>query len=525
MASSLVTAAVVAASVAVYPAPGVSTASPTTQISFRGTTDLGTVTVTGSRSGRHRGRVREHSDGQGASWLPSRRFTSGETVRVRSRARRYSFKVGRRPAPAPTRRITRDMKADVQSFASRPDLTPPRLWVDQAQPGRTPGFTFLGPKGGREMGPMVIDDRGQLVWFRELPRDTAAFDVRVQSYRGEPVITWWQGKLVGGGGRGEGVIFDAEYDLVRRVRMGNGFKADSHEFTLTPNGTALLIGYDAVYRDEGRVLQAVVQEVDVATGLVLFEWHSIGNVATAESYRRRVSRRQHLDYMHLNSVAVAEGGDFVLSARGTNAVYKVSRATGRVLWRLGGKRSDFRQDAGTRFFEQHDVRPGPDDTLTLFDNARRGHRSRALTVRLDGRRARLVASRTHPLDLHASTQGGVQPLPDGHTFVGWGSQRWFTEFDAAGRVVFDGRLARGMDSYRAYRAAWVGTPKTRPVAVRRGKRLHVSWNGATQVAAWVVNGRRYPRTGFETRLPAPSARAVVRAVDAAGTVLGESRKA
>jgi hypothetical protein len=519
------TAALAAATVAVYPAPGVSTASPTTQISFRGTTELGAVTVTGSRSGRHRGRVREHSDGLGASWLPSRRFTSGETVRVRSRARNYSFKIGRRPTPVPTRRITRDLKANVQRFISRPDLVPPRVFVDRAEPGRTPGFTLLGPKGGRAMGPMIVDDAGQLVWFRSLPRDTAAFDVRVQSYRGQPVLTWWQGKLVGGGGRGEGLIFDAGYDLVKRVRMGNGFKADSHEFTLTPAGTALFISYDGVYRQEGRVLQAVVQEVDIATGLVLFEWHSVGNIATSESDRRRESPRQQLDYMHLNSVAVDEDGNFILSARGTSAIYKVSRATGRVLWRLGGKRSDFTMTPGTRFFEQHDVRPGPGETLTIFDNARPGNRSRALTLKLEHGRATVVAARTHPLSLRASTQGGVQPLPNGNTFVGWGSQRWFTEFDAAGNVVLDGRMSRGMDSYRAYRSPWVGTPKTKPTAVRRDGRLHVSWNGATQVAAWQVGTKTYPRTGFETSVPAPSARTAVRALDSSGTVLGQSPRA
>ena len=100
--------ALAAANVSVYPLPGTTTASPETQISFRGTTQLGQVVVTGSRTGRHPGRIREHSDGQGASFLPSRRFAAGETVRVRSAAQSYSFKVGRRPTPAPTRNVSPD---------------------------------------------------------------------------------------------------------------------------------------------------------------------------------------------------------------------------------------------------------------------------------------------------------------------------------------------------------------------------------------------------------------------------------
>ena len=119
--------------------------------------------------------------------------------------------------------------------------------------------------------------------------------------------------------------------------MGNGLHADLHEFELTPRGTALLIAYDAVRRPEGRVVQAVVQEVDIETGLVLFEWHSIGNIALSETFRARPSGRGRWDYMHLNSVALDAHGDFIVSARPTHAVYRLSRPTGRVLWRLGGR--------------------------------------------------------------------------------------------------------------------------------------------------------------------------------------------
>ncbi|HEX6024895.1 MAG TPA: arylsulfotransferase family protein [Solirubrobacter sp.] len=512
-----------AANVAVYPLPGSTTASHKTQISFRGTAELGNVSVTGSRTGRHPGRVREHSDGQGASFLPRRAFAQGETVRVRSAARTYSFKVGRRPTPSPTRRVSPDTDAAYMRFASRPDLKPPAITITRSRPGRTPGYVFLGPKGGRAMGPMIIDDRGELVWFRPVTGGKVAMDVRTQTYRGKPVLTWWEGRLFGGGGRGVGVILDERYRTVKRVRMGNGFQADSHEFTITPQGTALMNAWDAVMRPEGRVLQSVVQEIDIATGLVLFEWHSASHIRPSESYRPRESPRTPWDYLHLNSVAVDDDGNFILSARSTHAVYKVARDDGKILWRLGGKRSDFRFGRGARFAEQHDARPGPNGTLTLFDNGD-GGRSRALTLKLDGRRATLVRALTHPERLRSSTQGGMQPLANGNTFVGWGSQRWFSEYDARGRLIFDGRLARGNDNYRAYRGQWAGRPTDRPRAVRRGRTLRVSWNGATEVAAWQVGDKTYRKTGFETSVPAPR-RTTVRALDANGNVLGESRAA
>jgi hypothetical protein len=114
----------------------------------------------------------------------------------------------------------------------------------------------------------------------------------------------------------------------------------------------------------------------------------------------------------------------------------------------------------------------------------------------------------------------MQPLPNGNTFVGWGSNRWFSEYDANGRIVFDGRMARRNDSYRAYRGGWVGRPADAPKVVRRGDALFASWNGATEVAAWQVDDLApVVRSGFETRLPRG---ARVRALDAAGNVLGEA---
>ncbi|MBE2320644.1 arylsulfotransferase family protein [Solirubrobacter sp. CPCC 204708] len=513
-------AALAAASVSVYPVPGMTTASETTQISFRGTTSLGAVTVAGSRSGRMNGRVREHSDGAGASWVPHGRFEEGETVRVRSQARSYSFRIGRRPTPAKTRSVRPDTRAEAESFVSRPDLKPPPVHITRAAAGRTPGFVLLGPKGGRANGPMIIDDRGELVWFRQVGGGGVAMDVRTQSLRGRPVLTWWEGRLFAGGGRGVGMVLDETYRTVKRVRMGNGFQADSHEFTITPQGTALMNAWDAVERPEGDVLQSVVQEIDIATGLVLFEWHSAGNIAVSETYRERDGT---WDYLHLNSVALDPAGDFILSARSTNAVYKVSRATGRVLWRLGGRRSSFTFGPGARFALQHDARPQPDGTLTLFDNAERG-RSRAIRLRLDGTRATLVRALTHPRNLLSRTQAGMQPLPNGNTFVGWGSNRWFSEYDANGKLIFDGRMARRNDSYRAYRGAWVGRPSTRPSLARRGADVFVSWNGATEVTAWQVEGAPpVPRTGFETALRGVPAGATIRALDVAGTVLGQAR--
>ena len=282
--------------------------------------------------------------------------------------------------------------------------------------------------------------------------------------------------------------------------MGNGYWADSHEFTLTPQGTALLLNYNAVRRNEGRVLEAVVQEIDIPTGLVLFEWHSIGNIATSESYRPQQRRDRNWDYAHVNAISVDAGGDFILSARGASAVYKISRATGRVIWRLGGKRRTLRW-----------VRASASTSSTTWA------RSRRHTDDLRQRRGRCEVpgaddqARRRPRDARGRSHAPSGPPlehPGRNAAV---AERQHVRRLGLATVVHrvrrgrQGRLRRPACSrhgqHRAYRGLWAGTPKTKPTVVRKGGRLYVSWNGATEVAAWQVGEKAYPRTGFETACP------------------------
>ena len=519
----LVLGSIVAAAIAVYPVPGTVTATTQTQISFRGTDRPGAVVVTGSRSGPHAGSLRVHSDKEGASFIPNRPFTPGRD-RDRALAREELFvHVGRRPPLPATRpaKLPGDGNGSVQRFKTRPDLVPPSVVVSVRQPSRTPGYIFIGPKGGHgQDGPMILDDLGRMIWFRPTPNREEAIDFRAQVYNGRPVLTWWQGRLSGGEGRGEGVIYSENYRALKRVKMANGLAADLHEFVITPQGTALLIAYDTVIRPEAKVTQAVVQEVEIDTGLVRFEWHSVGHIATTESYRPAPQHDGRWDYIHANSVAIDAENNFIVSARQTHAVYRISRQTGAVLWRLGGKQSDFKFGPGAPFGLQHDARVLPDGTITIFDNSAnpplRKH-SRAIRLKLEGKRATLVSAFTHPEGLLSATQGGMQALPTGNTFVGWGSRRWFTEYDAAGNVVLDGRIAAGNDSYRAYRFDWTGMPDAKPKVVTKDKITYVSWNGATGVVNWEVDGKLIPSSGFETVIPKGKQ---LRALDANGQPKG-----
>jgi hypothetical protein len=431
--------------------------------------------------------------------------------------------------------------APYRHFRSRPDLKPPRVKLFERSRFASSGYIFIAPKKKvMQGGPLILDNRGRVVWFMPVDR-RGVTDFRVQRYRGKPVLTWWRGKSADGKRLGRYSIYDASYRLITYVRPGNGLAGDMHEFKITPRNTALMTLSHRVRVKTRNVLEGAFQEIDIRTGRVLFEWHSVGHVALTESYYRlpRNSDRTY-DYFHINAIDVDRDGNYLVSARNTHTIYKIDRRTGRILWRLGGKRSDFELGRGVRFGWQHDVRRQRDGTLTLFDNEaapKLRRQSRGLVLRVDERHktVTLVHSFVHTPPLVAVDQGNMQKLPDGNYLVGWGHQPYVTEFGPHGKALLDLRFGRsGVDSYRAYRFRWIGRPHNKPAVAVDGDTLYVSWNGATEVRAWQLLGGAekrklrplltLPKAGFETRIPLPADAAwvAVRALDRLGRSLARS---
>jgi arylsulfotransferase ASST len=424
---------------------------------------------------------------------------------------------------------------DVRHFVSRPDLTPPVLTVDQGRGIAAPGLVFLAPSSGPgSHGPMVVDRHGELVWFRPVPKGTAPTDFKVQRLHGKPVLTWWQGKIVKGLGDGHWVVADTSYRELFRVHAARHLPGDLHDFQISPEGTAIVASSELVRWPHGRVVGGVVQELALPSGRLIREWRSLQHVPVEETEVRGKPGPQ-FDYFHLNSVDIDSDGDLLIGGRNVWAAYKVDRRTGRVRWRLGGKRSDFKLGPGVRFYWQHDVRHHGGNRISIFDNGAappKEPRSRVLMLKLDVRRRRATLEHAfvhRPQTVLSHYMGNGQLLSDGHTFVGWGGSPYVTEFAADGSIVFDAHLPRGGQSYRAFRFAWTGRPAVPPDLVVSSGALYASWNGATGVASWRVyeDGRATttaPRTGFETVLrPVTSAKKVaVAALDANGHELGRS---
>jgi hypothetical protein len=550
----------------VAPAPNSVAASPATQVSFLGApvTALSAVRAVGSRSGRHGGTLSGFSQGDGASFAPYRPFQPDETVTVnaslqtggsmRSVAFRFHTTTPSSTAGIPGFPNPPAAAADYQTFHSIPELHPPALSV--TAPDRDPGagLVFLTPASGPgRYGPTIVDGSGRLVWFDQLPPGQGAENLSIQRYQGHPVLTWWQGRVLSlGFGEGEDVIMDSNYQTQAVVRAGNGYRADLHEFQLTPQGTAYLTAYAPVRCDltsrgglrNGVLMDTVIQEVDLNTGLVRFEWHSLDHVGVDESHVPVPSATTPWDYFHLNSIDLQHDGSLLLSARSTWATYEVAPGSGSVRWRLGGTRSTFTMGPDTQTAWQHDARRQADGTISLYDDGaspRVHYQSRGIVVALDmaRRTARLVRAYQHPTPLVADSQGNMQMLPGGQVLIGWGSVPYVSEFTRSGALLFDAHLPPGTGFYRAFRFPWHGQPLAPPMvsgAVIAGDQtaVYASWNGATDVASWrVLAGQStdalaavatIARSGFETTELVPNAYrfVAVQAIDGSGRLLATS---
>jgi outer membrane protein assembly factor BamB len=437
-----------------------------------------------------------------------------------------------------------------RAFRTRPDIAAPLIEVTTLAGIPSPGLIFLTPANGDgHDGPTIVDAAGQLVWMRP---DTSgnATDLRVATLDGAPVLTWWEGANNAGIGVGQYVVVDASYRELARISGQSGRQADLHELLLTNRRTALFfadagVGPGPLPASSGvqpMVMDCAIQEVDIATGALRFEWHAVDHVGVDESVAAAPTASNAVyDYFHGNSIEEDRDGTLIVSARNTSAVYKIDRQTGRVIWRLGGKRSDFVMGPGTTFALQHDARRQADGTITIFDDGQAPGFSRGIVLDVDetAMTATLVREYLSPQRTLSTSQGNVQVLPSGNVFIGWGSVPRFSEFTAAGRLVLDAGFTASQ-SYRDHRYAWVGRPAEPPAvaADRNGSGLvvYASWNGATEVARWDVlvggstPGRQAassPQTGFETiigvkKLNPGETFVAVRARDAQGAVLGTS---
>jgi hypothetical protein len=552
--------------VTVSPLPGTPDATGQTQISFLGGagTRVGSVRVVGSVSGAHSGTLRAYSTGTGESFIPSRGFVPGEHVSVSAQIvageasggiAKTSFTVAHAVGVSQTEfPLDSGDRSDVQHYITEPSFKPTQVHITSAaRAGASPGDLFMAPyQGPGTAGPMITEQNGALVWFHPLPSGEQATNLAVQTYQNQPVLAWWQGRIIQVGfGEGEDVIYSSGYREIAHVRAGNGLHADLHVVKVMPDGTAWIDAYEPLKMNlrsvggsaNGVISDSVVQEVDIATGLVMWEWHALGHIAIADSKNPAPKSSYPWDYVHINAVDPGNEGDVLMSFRNTWSVDDVDQHSGGFRWLIGGPHSTFKLGPGVTFYWQHDAAFEPGGLVSLFDNGstpakEKQSRGLLLEPNLSAHTVRLVHQFVNPTKtLLASSQGDTQPLPGGNWLLGYGGLPNFTEFDASGHVLLDGSLGRGIQDFTTRLFPWSGSPAGTPSiapAPGSGLRVAASWNGATAVASWrllagsspstLSAAATVPRSGFETVLGTSSGGpyAAVQALDASGAVIGTS---
>ena len=466
------------------------------------------------------------------------------------------------PAPKPTAKPAATPTTTLEKpFVTRPDLSPPTVRITQLASGSaeetTPRFIALAPDNviadstPWQQGLMLVDRLGRLVWFKPASSGEKPFDLKVQTYQGKPVLTWWEGTLIADFGSGKATIADKTFNPIKTVSGANGLPMDLHEFTITSSGAGLSTAYQETTTDltavkgakRGRIINCFAQVLDLTTGKATLDWNALEHVAIEESYKPVPAVGKTLwDYIHVNSLQMLPDGSILISARNTWAIYKVNGKTGEIIWRMGGKKSDFQIEPAAQFAWQHHATSLNDTEMTVFDNSTtKLAPSRGLLLAIDegAMTVSLKQEFKAPTGFYAGTLGSVQMMPNDNVFVGWGAQPYFTEFASDGTQLMFGQLPLGVRSYRAFLVDWVGAPADKPAMVAKayaagGWQIYVSWNGATEIDSWRIDAGATahtlkpvgtsPWTGFETTIVVdavgPSFRAV--ALDSHGNELGSS---
>jgi hypothetical protein len=368
---------------------------------------------------------------------------------------------------------------------------PPPLRVLTRDASGAAGDIFIAPAGGGyPAGPEILTTAGKVVWFHRLPAGDVATDFRTQTYRSQPVLTWFQSGGQGAHGgpgapggpgpngpSGTDYIYNDHYRQIASVRAGNRDATNFHEFLITPWNTALILADTVTTANltsiggpaDQQVIDGLVQEIDIRTGRVLFQWDSAAHVPYTDSYVPRPSSPSTpWDWFHINAVHLDTDGNLLVDSRNTWTVFKVNRHTGQIIWQLGGKHSSFTlraapgqalDRAGKIFAWQHDPEAIGGGEYTFFDDESGGNllgASRVVTVRLDlaTRVATLVKSDDQPAGQVAQVMGNAQTTPGGDLFVGWGGLPYISEFSPTGKLLFNAKLPAGVSTYRAYLLPW-----------------------------------------------------------------------
>jgi len=471
----------------------------------RGTISAAALTVTGSSSGNHSGRLVLTSDARTLVFTPDLPFSPREHVLVNVNPGlktsggeslppvSFDFSISatdpRAEQPLGIAQLFPDLPRSVlppepvQGPSGLPTLSDqvrslgpeasdglplnyPATILNVSN-GPDPGAVFLAPFNfrGNVSCAMILDNAGMPLFYRDFAGRGTIFDFKMQP---NGLLTYFAGNQ-------SFYALDSTYAVVDSFTMGNGYITDLHDLQLLPDGHALLMAYDVQPVDmsavvaggdpNARVIGLVLQELDEAKNVV-FQWRSWDHFAITDAAPDISLTAPTIDYVHGNAIELDQDGILLLSSRHMNEITKIDRQTGDIIWRMGlrAANNQFTFVNETRgFSHQHDIRRLPNGHVTLFDNGNTLTPvfSRAVEYELDevNKVATQVWEYRNTPDAYGGFMGSVQRLESGSTMIGWGGSFWnpkLTEVRADGSKAFELGLLDSTNSfsYRAFRFPW-----------------------------------------------------------------------
>ncbi|MCB0144455.1 MAG: aryl-sulfate sulfotransferase [Caldilineaceae bacterium] len=538
----------------ISPQPDATLVSPFTTIALRSgdvidphSISPNLFVVEGDVSGPIPGTVQLARDNKTVIFKPGRPFTPGESVNVTVQSGlvtsvgnqlggvSFSFTVSAKPLPEAQGVSSAQLWSNaVPTFSVSPQETVTRTQPYLTVPNDFPAINVTVPANGTDDGYLfmsnysfvtdlgvqpyllILDNAGEPVFYKRMTPGKIVLDFKKQP---NGLLTFYDV------GVGHFQAMDNTYAIVDTYTTGNGYGADHHDLQILPNGNYLLMAWDYQPIDMSQIVAGgdpnatvvglIVQELDPDHNVV-FEWRSWDHFEITESSADLTE--PIIFYTHGNAVEEDADGNLLVSSRVMNEITKIDRQTADVIWRLGGKKNEFSfLNDDKLFYRQHDIRRLPNGHITLFDN-REGETpvySRVVEYELDevNKTAKVVWQYRNTPDTYGPYLANAQRLPNGNTLIGWGhAVPTLTEVKPDGSKAFELSLKWPSVSYRAFRFPWQGAPTWPPVlaAATDGitTTLHMSWNGATDVAAYEIHAgnsisstkliRTQPKSGFET---------------------------
>ena len=285
------------------------------------------------------------------------------------------------------------------------------------------------------------------------------------------MLTWWQGRILElGFGQGEDEIYNTSYQPVAHVRAGNGYQRRPARVPADAAGhrvdRRLRPG-----RPEPRGMRRLAarrrqrlgrpgdrrQDRPGDVGVARARAHPAARLLRADA-----RTPTHWDYVHINSIdpgtttgqPAALGAQHLDDLRRRHPHGRLHLADRRRARELQARRRACTSTGST-------TPPGsPGGLVSVFDNGSsppEEKQSRGLLLR-PGPRPRTPSrssssSRTPTQTLLASSQGDLLSLPGGNWLMGYGGLPNFTEYDAAGQVIFDATLGLDVQDFRTYLVA------------------------------------------------------------------------